>query len=72
MTTQLRFSVIRIKHGPWLVTDQFRNGKAVATCAEPHAAEALAALMNGDADAALANRDAALAALEEAERSKAA
>ncbi len=57
----MRFSVLRIKDGPWVVVDRFDHRRRIASCIEPGAAEMIAALMNGDVAHAVACRDEALA-----------
>ena len=59
----MRFLVIKIEDGPWLVLDQARDRKTLASCSDPCAAETLAARMNGDIHAAIAIRDEAIASL---------
>ena len=59
----MRFTVINIKNGPWLVLDLAQSRKIVASCFDLRSAETFAALMNGDVQAAMAQRDAAIAAL---------
>ena len=57
----MRFVVIDVKDGPWLVLDLARGRKVVASCFDLRAAETFAALMNGDVRSALARRDDAIA-----------
>jgi hypothetical protein len=59
----MRFSVVQIKDGPWVVVDCFDHRRRIASCADAGAARMIAALMNGDIHQALADRDAALAEL---------
>jgi hypothetical protein len=63
MERSMRFSVIEVKDGPWLVLDLARDRKIVASCFDTHAAETFAALMNGDVQSAIARRDAATASI---------
>jgi len=58
-----RFSVVQIKHGPCLVLDLACHRKTVASSFDLDAAEALARLMNGDIQNAIASRNAAIASL---------
>ena len=59
----MRFTVVEIKDGPWLVLDLARSRKIVASCFDFCAAETFAALMNGDVQNAMTRRDAAVASL---------
>jgi hypothetical protein len=59
----MRFFVIKIEDGPWLVLDQGLDRKTVASCSDARAAETFAALMNGDVHTAIASRDAAIESL---------
>ena len=62
MENPMRFTVIDIKNGPWLVLDLARGRKIIASCFDLPSAEAFAELMNGDVQRAIARRDAAVAA----------
>jgi len=59
----MRFSVVQIKDGPWVVVDRWDHRRRIASCADDSAARMIAALMNGDVPQAIADRDAALAEL---------
>jgi hypothetical protein len=59
----MRFFVFKIEDGPWLVLDQARDRRTVASCSDAGAAETFAALMNGDVQTAIAIRDAAIESL---------
>ena len=48
----VRFRVARIDDGPWLVLDEGRWRRVVATCPQERDARAIAALMNGDIERA--------------------
>ena len=50
----VRFRVARIDDGPWLVLDEGRWRRVVATCPQERDARAIAALMNGDFERASA------------------
>ena len=63
LETAMRFSVVQIKDGPWIVVDRWDHRRRIASCAHDSAARMIAALMNGDVHQALADRDAALAGL---------
>ena len=63
MERPMRFFVFKIEDGPWLVLDQARDRKTVASCSDSGAAETFAALMNGDFQYAMARRDEAIASL---------
>ncbi len=65
----MRFSVIEVRDGPWLVLDLARDRKVVASCFDPEAAETFAALMNGDAEGAMLRREAAIGSLRRPEDS---
>ena len=60
----MRFSILRIKDGPWVVVDRQDHRRRIASCVDPGAAEMIAALMNGNLEQAIAQRD-AMVALEE-------
>ena len=60
----MRFSIVRIKDGPWIVVDRRDHRRRIASCVEEGAAEMIAALMNGDFDHAIAGREAAIAGLD--------
>ena len=59
----MRFSVVQIKDGPWVVVDGFDHRRRIASCADAGAARMIAALMNGDLPQAIVERDAAVADL---------
>jgi hypothetical protein len=61
MEMATRFSVLRIKDGPWIVVDRLDHRRRIASCIDPCAAEMIAALMNGDIEDAIARRDESLA-----------
>jgi hypothetical protein len=63
MERPMRFFVFQIEDGPWLVLDQARNRKTVASCSDPRAAETFASLMNGDIETAVAGRNETIASL---------
>ena len=54
----MRFSVLHIKDGPYVVVDRRDHRRRIASCVDPGAARMIAALMNGDLQQALAVRDA--------------
>ncbi|WP_147262835.1 hypothetical protein [Roseiarcus fermentans] len=54
----MRFSIVQIKDGPWVVVDRQDHRRRIASCVDAGAAEMIAALMNGDLDQAIAVRDA--------------
>ncbi len=56
--TAMRFSIVHIKDGPWIVVDRQDHRRRIASCIDAGAAEMIAALMNGDLDQAIAGRDA--------------
>ena len=62
----MRFSVVQIKDGPWVVVDRTDHRRRIASCLDAGAAAMIAALMNGDVDQALAHRDAAVADVDRA------
>jgi len=57
----MRFSVVQIEDGPWVVADGRDHRRRIASCVDAAAAEMIAALMNGDVALASAHRDAAFA-----------
>ncbi len=61
----MRFSIVRIKDGPWIVVDRHDHRRRIASCVEEGAAEMIAALMNGDLDQAIAGRNAAITGLDQ-------
>jgi hypothetical protein len=61
METAMRFSVVQIEDGPWVVVDGRDHRRRIASCVDAVAAEMIAALMNGDVERAIAHRDAAFA-----------
>jgi hypothetical protein len=48
----VRYHVSRVNDGPWLVLDEGRWRRIVATCPQEQDAKAIAALMNGDVERA--------------------
>ena len=54
----MRFSIVHIKDGPFVVVDRLDHRRRIASCIDPDAARMIAALMNGDLDQAVAVRDA--------------
>jgi hypothetical protein len=60
METEMRFAILHIKDGPWIVVDRFDHRRRVASCIDAGAAQMIAALMNGDIEQALARRDEAI------------
>ena len=50
----VRFRLTRMHDGPWLVLDEGRWTRVVASCPQERDAQAIAALMNGDAERARA------------------
>ncbi len=63
MDTSLRFTVVQIKDGPWIVVEQRDHRRRIASCASADAAKMIAAFMNGDFEQAILGRDAAIAEL---------
>jgi hypothetical protein len=59
-----RFSVSQMKDGPWLVVDDRHGKRLVASCPNMDAALMVAAIMNGNAEAAMERRKAVIAALD--------
>ncbi len=57
----MRFSIVQIKDGPWVVVDRKDHRRRIASCIDPCAAEMIAALMNGEIEQAIAARDSTLA-----------
>jgi hypothetical protein len=49
-----RFRIVRLQDGRWLVIDEGRWRRVVASCPQEGDARAIAALMNGDAEGARA------------------
>ena len=54
----MRFSVVHIKDGPYVVVDRQDHRRRIASCIDPGAARMIAALMNGDLKQAATARDA--------------
>jgi hypothetical protein len=63
MESVVRFSVVQIKDGPWIVVDGSDHRRRIASCVDAGAARMIAALMNGDVAQAIVERDAAIADL---------
>ncbi len=63
MDTSLRFTVVQIKDGPWIVVEQRDHRRRIASCADADAARMIAAFMNGDFEEAIIGREAAIAEL---------
>ena len=61
----MRFSIVRIKDGPWIVVDRAHDRRVVASCPDVGAAKMIAALMNGQIDEALAGREEAIAGVNQ-------
>jgi hypothetical protein len=59
----MRFSVVQVQDGPWLVVDRAHDRRMVASCPDADAAKMIAAVMNGQIDEAMARRDEAIAGL---------
>ena len=59
-----RFSVTEVRGGPWIVTDQMRANRLVASSPHLDVADMVAAFMNGDTDRAATNLAAALATID--------
>lgn len=59
----MRFSIVQIEDGPWIVVDRAQDRRMVASCLDASAAKMIVALMNGQIDEALAGRDKAIAGL---------
>jgi hypothetical protein len=60
-----RFSISPVKQGgPWVVVDDAKDKRLVATCSSVDIALMLAALMNGNSNAAIERRPAVIAALD--------
>jgi hypothetical protein len=64
METEMRFSTLQIKDGPWIVVDRLEHRRSIAICVDSGAAQMIAALMNGDVGHATACRDEAIAELD--------
>ncbi len=64
MTTEMRYSILQIKDGPWIVVDRLDHRCRIASCIDSGAAKMIAALMNGDVEHATAYRDEAIAELD--------
>ena len=62
----MRFSIVQIEDGPWIVVDRAHDRRMVASCPDAGAAKMIAALMNGQIDEALAGRDETIAGLNRA------
>jgi hypothetical protein len=58
-----RFSVSQIKDGPWRVADDAKDGRLVASCPARDIALMVAALMNGNPEAAMERRKTIIAAI---------
>jgi hypothetical protein len=58
METDMRFSTLQIKDGPWVVVDRLDHRRRTASRVDAGAAEMITALMNGDFERAVACRDA--------------
>jgi hypothetical protein len=65
MEDAMRFSIVQIEDGPWIVVDREHDRRMVASCPDGGAAKMIAALMNGQIDEALAGRDEAIAGLNQ-------
>lgn len=59
----MRFSVVQIQDGPWLVVDRANDRRMVASCPDAGAARMIAAMMNGQLDEAMDGRDEAISGL---------
>ena len=60
-----RFSISPLKDGgPWVVVDDTKGKRLIATCPNMDIALMVAALMNGNPTAAIARRRAVIAALD--------
>jgi hypothetical protein len=62
--TGARFTVTQVTDGPWVVVDDTKGKRLVASCPNKDAAMMIAALMNGNAEAAMARRRAVIAELD--------
>ena len=60
----MRFSIVHVKDGPWVVVDEKDHRRRIASCADAGTARMVAALMNGDLERAMTERLAAIAGLE--------
>jgi hypothetical protein len=59
-----RFSVSQVKDGPWLVVDEIKGRTLVASCPSRDVALMIAALMNGNPEAAIERRKSVVFALD--------
>ena len=64
METEMRFSILQIKDGPWIIVDRLDHRRRIAGCIDLGAAQMIAALMNGNVEQATACRVEAIAALD--------
>ena len=60
----MRFSILQIKDGPWIVVDRLEHRRSIAICVDSGAAQMIAALMNGDVEHATGWRDETIAELD--------
>ena len=58
----MRFSILQIKDGPWIVVNRLDHRRRIAGCIDLGAAQMIAALMNGNVERATACRVEAIAA----------
>ena len=63
LENSVRFSVVQIKDGPWIVVDRACDRRMVASCPHAGAAKMIVALMNGHVAQAVESRDEAIAGL---------
>jgi hypothetical protein len=61
--TETHASVSQVKDGPWLVVDETKGGTLVASCPSRDVALMIAALMNGNPEAAIERRKSVVLAL---------
>ena len=64
METEMRFSILQIKDGPWIVVDRMDHRRRIAGCIDSGAALMIAALMNGNVEHVTSCRVEAIAALD--------
>ena len=48
----MRFSILQIKDGPWIIVDRLDHRRRIASCIDSGAAQMIAALMNGNVEQA--------------------
>ena len=63
LESSVRFSVVPIKDGPWIVVDRACDRRVVASCPHVGAAKMIVALMNGHVAQAVESREETIAEL---------